>query len=177
MDLVFTIRDRTGTEYSFNERSGGLKFFLSYFVQYLAHEPPASGAQEILLMDKPDAYLSSQGQQDLLRIFDGFVDPADDRRPCQVVYVTHSPFLINKNHSERIRVLEKGDGDEGTHVIRDVGRNHYEPLRSAPGAFVGETTFIGNCNLMLEGLSDQILFAGESSRLRRVGAAKLRFST
>jgi predicted ATP-dependent endonuclease of OLD family len=168
-DLVFTIRDRTGTEYSADERSGGLKYFLSYFVQYLAHEPPSSGAPEILLMDEPDAYLSSSGQQDLLRIFENFALPQDPERPrCQVVYVTHSPFLINKNHGERIRVLEKGEGDEGTRVVRNVSRNHYEPLRSAFGGFVGETTFISNCNLMLEGMSDQILLAGMSARLREL---------
>ncbi len=171
-DLVFTIRDRTGTEYSFSERSSGLKYFLSYFVQYLAHEPPADGVQEILLMDEPDAYLSSQGQQDLLRIFEAFAFPPNERPACQVVYVTHSPFLIDKNHGERIRVLEKGEGDEGTRVVRNVGRNHYEPLRSAFGAFVGETTFISNCNLMLEGMADQILLAGASAELRRKQAPK-----
>ncbi|MEV7863727.1 AAA family ATPase [Streptomyces hirsutus] len=173
-DLVFTIRDRTGTEYSADERSGGLKYFLSYFVQYLSHEPPASGAPEILLMDEPDAYLSSTGQQDLLRIFEDFAYPQDpERAACQVVYVTHSPFLIDKNHGERIRVLEKGEGDEGTRVVRNAARNHYEPLRSAFGGFVGETTFISNCNLMLEGMSDQILLAGMSSRLRQQKAPTL----
>jgi hypothetical protein len=167
-DLVFTIRDRTGTEYSADERSGGLKYFLSYFVQYLAHEPPVSGAREVLLMDEPDAYLSSTGQQDLLRIFEDIADPQDPARPaCQVVYVTHSPFLIDKNHGERIRVLEKGEGDEGTRVVRNAARNHYEPLRSAFGGFVAETTFISNCNLMLEGMSDQVMLAGMSARLRR----------
>ncbi|WP_427923938.1 AAA family ATPase [Streptomyces sp. cg40] len=167
-DLVFTIRDRTGTEYSADERSHGLKYFLSYFIQYLAHEPPTSGQREVLLMDEPDAYLSGSGQQDLLRIFDDFAYPsAPDRRACQVVYVTHSPFLIDKNHGERIRVLEKGEGDEGTRVVRNASRNHYEPLRSAFGSFVGETTFISNCNLMLEGMSDQILLAGVSAGLRR----------
>ncbi|MGV9503053.1 ATP-dependent nuclease [Streptomyces sp. NPDC003642] len=166
-DLVFTIKDRTGTQYSANERSSGLKYFLSYFIQYLAHEPPAPGQREVLLMDEPDAYLSGSGQQDLLRIFEDFAYPADPDRPaCQVVYVTHSPFLIDKNHSERIRVLEKGVGDEGTRVVRNAARNHYEPLRSAFGSFVGETTFISNCNLMLEGMSDQILLAGMSARLR-----------
>ncbi|MGY0231986.1 ATP-dependent nuclease [Longispora urticae] len=166
-DLVFTIRDRTGTEYSAEERSGGMKYFLSYFVQYLAHEPPESGVSEVLLMDEPDAYLSSTGQQDLLRIFEDFAAPQNpDRVACQVVYVTHSPFLIDKNHGERIRVLEKGEGDEGSRVVRNAARNHYEPLRSAFGSFVGETTFISNCNLMLEGMSDQILLAGMSTRLR-----------
>lgn len=119
-------------------------------------------------MDEPDAYLSMLGQQDLLRIFEAFARPADESvRPIQVVYVTHSPFLIDKNHSERIRVLEKGDGEEGTRLVANAGRNHYEPLRSAFGAFVAETTFISNCNLMLEGQADQVLLAGISSMARR----------
>ncbi len=172
-DLVFTIRDRTGTEYSASERSGGLRYFLSYFVQYLSHEAPADGRREVLLMDEPDAFLSSMGQQDLLRIFEDFASPADpDRRSVQVVYVTHSPFLIDKNHGDRIRVLEKGEGDEGTRVVNNAARNHYEPLRSAFGSFVGETTFISNCNLMVEGMSDQILLAGMAARLQRLGTAR-----
>lgn len=168
-DLVFTVRDRTGSDYSFSERSGGLKYFLSYFVQYLAHEP--TGGQEILLMDEPDAYLSTSGQQDLLKVFDSFASPENaDRQPVQVIYVTHSPFLIDKNHGERIRVLEKGDGEEGTRVVKNAAKNHYEPLRSAFGAFVAETAFISNCNLMLEGQADQVLLAGISSFARRLNS-------
>jgi hypothetical protein len=167
-DLVFTVRDRTGTKYSAGERSTGLRYFLSYFIQYLSHDKPGIGTTEILLMDEPDAYLSSAGQQDLLRIFEDFAEPEDPNRfPCQVVYVTHSPFLIDKNHGERIRVLEKGEGDEGTRVVRNAAQNHYEPLRSGFGAFVAETTFISNCNLMVEGTADQVLLAGMGSRLRR----------
>lgn len=166
-DLVFMIRDRTGRSYGFDERSDGLKYFLSYFVQYLAHEPRPDGRPEILLMDEPDRFLSSSGQQDLLRIFDDFADPKDGGRPpVQVVYVTHSPFLIDKNEVDRIRVLEKGEHDEGTRVVNSASANHYEPLRSAFGSFVAETTFIGNCNLLVEGPSDQVLIAGASRWLR-----------
>lgn len=163
-DLAFVIRDRTGTDYSFSERSHGLRYFLSYFVQYLAHEP-LEDVEEVLLMDEPDAYLSSQGQRDLLKVFDAIASPADGRKPCAVVYVTHSPFLIDRNHAERICVLEKGDGDEGTRVVEDAARNHYEPLRSAFGSYVAETTFMGSCNLMVEGPADQILLAGLSTEL------------
>lgn len=170
-DLVFMIRDRTGRSYGFDERSDGLKYFLSYFVQYLAHEAPSDGRPEILLMDEPDRFLSSSGQQDLLRVFADFADPEDEARaPVQVLYVTHSPFLIDKNHAERIRVLEKGEHDEGTRIVASVAQNHYEPLRSAFGSFVGETAFIVTCNLMLEGPSDQILLAGISSWLGRQNA-------
>ena len=169
-ELFFTIRDRTGSNYSFGERSSGLKYFLSYYVQYLAHTPHST-RREILLMDEPDAYLSSQAQQDLLKIFHAFAKPEITAiRPIQVVYVTHSPFLIDRNHADRIRVLEKGSGDEGTRVVRNASRNHYEPLRSALGAFVAETTFIGNCNLVVEGAADQVLLAGVATFLKDRGA-------
>ncbi|WP_203336724.1 AAA family ATPase [Nocardioides limicola] len=171
-DLVFMIRDRTGRTYGFDERSAGLKYFLSYFVQYLAHEVRPDGRPEILLMDEPDQFLSASGQQDLLRVFDDFADPKDaGRDPVQVVYVTHSPFLIDKNEADRIRVLEKGEHDEGTRVVTSAAANHYEPLRSAFGSYVAETTFIGNCNLMVEGPSDQVLIAGASRWLKKLGIA------
>ena len=171
-DLVFMIRDRTGRTYGFDERSAGLKYFLSYFVQYLAHEVRSDGRPEILLMDEPDQFLSASGQQDLLRVFDDFADPKDaGRAPVQVVYVTHSPFLIDKNEADRIRVVDKGEHDEGTRVVTSGAANHYEPLRSAFGSFVAETAFIGNCNLMVEGPSDQVLLAGASRWLKKLGVA------
>ena len=172
-ELAFTIRDRTETEYKFAERSSGLQFFLSYYVQYLAHKPHAT-KDEILLMDEPDTKLSSQAQHDLLKIFDDFANPDDPKKkPINVVYVTHSPFLIDKNHADRIRVVEKGVGEEGTRVVNDAARNHYEPLRSAFGAYVAETTFIGNSNLMVEGIADQILIAGMANHLRKKNVASI----
>lgn len=167
-ELAFTIRDRTGTQYTFDERSAGLRYFLSYFIQAQTHEPHPT-RPEILLMDEPDAYLSAEAQQDLLKIFSEFAEPTDGAQPIQVVYVTHSPFLLDKNHSERIRVLQKGKGVDGTRVIRTASQNHYEPLRSAIGAYVGETAFVGSSNLLVEGAADQVLLAGMSRLLQDDG--------
>jgi hypothetical protein len=101
-----------------------------------------------------------------------FADPTVGRGveavPVQVIYVTHSPFLIDKNHAERVRALEKAEGSKGTRVISGAAQNHYEPLRSAFGSFVGETTFISGCNLMVEGPADQILLAGSAAYLRKL---------
>ncbi|MBM2715115.1 AAA family ATPase [Mesorhizobium caraganae] len=167
-DLVFTIRDRTGTEYTFAERSSGLKYFLSYLIQSQAHRP---GSQErILLMDEPDTYLSAEAQQDLMRVLRDLTDDQPDRPAIQVVYVTHSPFLIDKNHAERIRVLEKGRGRDGTLVVDNAAQNHYEPLRSAFGSYVGETAFVGSVNLLVEGITEQVLLAGASRAIRKLGA-------
>jgi predicted ATP-dependent endonuclease of OLD family len=169
-ELHFIISDRTGRDYSFDERSSGLRHFLSYYVQYLTHE--YNGESEILLMDEPDAFLSGEAQQDLLKVFHMFANPSSGRVknavPVQVIYVTHSPFLIDKNHSERVRALEKSEGSKGTRVINSASQNHYEPLRSAFGSFVGETTFISGCNLMVEGPADQILLAGSAHYLRQL---------
>ncbi|WP_457156447.1 ATP-dependent nuclease [Mycobacteroides abscessus] len=172
-ELVFTIRDRTGTDYSFTERSRGLRYFLSYYVQLLAHDRPES-KPEVLLMDEPDAYLSASGQQDLLRILEHHARPDDAAREDQVVYVTHSPFLINRNAGHRVRVVDKGVRDEGTRHVKDATRNHYEPLRTSLGAFVAETAFIGGDNLFVEGIADQVLLTGMNTRLLRAGTAPSR---
>jgi predicted ATPase len=165
-ELAFTIRDRTGATYSFAERSQGLRYFLSYFVQLTAHRL-TQARPDILLLDEPDAFLSSVGQQDLLRVLHDYALPEDGTSGSQVIYVTHSPFLIDKNAPERIRVLDKGAEDEGTRVVHDAANNRYEPLRSSLGTYVAETAFIGGQNLFVEGLADQILIAGLSSHLAR----------
>jgi predicted ATPase len=167
-ELVFTIRDRTGTDYSFSERSRGLTYFLSYYVQLRSHDRPA-GRPEVLLMDEPDAYLSALGQQDLLRVLEDYAHPEDSERTDQIVYVTHSPFLINRNAGHRVRVVDKGSRDEGTRLVKDVTQNHYEPLRTSLGAFVAETAFISGDNLFVEGIADQVLISGMNARLRRAG--------
>lgn len=165
-ELAFTILDRTGSKYSFGERSQGLRFFLSYFVQLTAHRLK-NRKPDILLLDEPDAFLSSVGQQDLMRVLHDYALPEDDGQQSQVVYVTHSPFLIDKNAPHRIRVLDKGSEDEGTRVVRDAANNRYEPLRSSIGANLAETTFIGGKNLFVEGQGDQILLAGISAHIAK----------
>lgn len=164
-ELVFVITDRTGTAYTFSERSSGLRYFLSYLIQAQIHRP-SSSRESILLMDEPDTYLSAEAQQDLMRVFRDLAEPDNGVEPIQVVYVTHSPFLLDKNHAERIRVLEKGTGLDGTRVVPNASRNHYEPLRSAFGSFVGESAFVGAVNLLVEGAADQILLAGAANLIR-----------
>lgn len=121
-------------------------------------------------MDEPDAYLSAVGQQDLLRVLENHARPDDSKRVDQVVYVTHSPFLINKNAGHRVRVLDKGTRDEGTRLVKNVTQNHYEPLRTSLGTSVAETAFIGGDNLFVEGISDQMLLTGMNARMIRAGA-------
>lgn len=169
--IVFTLKDKTGQTYTFDERSGGMQYFLSYFIQREAYRPKDSSRSEILLMDEPDAYLSSMGQQDLMRVFTRYAFPDDGKPAAQVMYVTHSPFLIDKNYPHRIRVLQKGLGEEGTRVVQKAATDKYEPLRSAFSSFHADATFIGTCNLLVEGPADLILFSGISAGIKRAARA------
>jgi predicted ATPase len=165
--LVFTLKDKTGQTYTFDERSGGMQYFLSYFIQREAYSPKNPRRSEILLMDEPDAYLSTMGQQDLMRVFARYAFPDDGKPAAQVMYVTHSPFLIDKNYPHRSRVLQKGLGEEGTRVVQKAATEKYEPLRSAFSSFHADTAFIGTCNLLVEGPADLILFSGISAGMKR----------
>ncbi|MEP9394360.1 AAA family ATPase [Gordonia sp. VNK1] len=166
--LVFTLTDKTGQTYTFDERSGGMQYFLSYFIQREAYRPLKPGRSEILLIDEPDAYLSTQGQQDLVKVFARYAEPDDGKPAAQILYVTHSPFLIDKNYPHRIRVLQKGAGDEGTRIVEKAATDKYEPLRSAFSSFHADTAFIGTCNLLVEGPADLILFSGISAAMQRL---------
>ena len=128
--LSFTVHHRTGRSYPFDERSTGLRYFLSYYVQLLALERPEKRSV-VLLVDEPDAYLSSDGQQDLLQILEEFARRRNGSRQDQVIYVTHSPFLINKNAADRIRVLDKGTNDEGTRSSRSGPKSRSAPTLSS----------------------------------------------
>lgn len=169
-ELAFLMQDRTKARYSFDERSLGLRFFLSYFVQLRAHSLNGN-KPDILLLDEPDAYLSSVGQGDLMRVLQDYAAPEDGLDKSQVVYVTHSPFLIDKNAPQRIRVLDKGSETEGTRVVLDAANNRYEPLRSSLGESVAETAFIGGKNLVVEGVVDQVLLVGLSTQLARMNGS------
>lgn len=155
--LYFEITDRTGAVYTFRERSSGLKYFLSYYIQAKALELKAKQKYCIILMDEPDSFLSIAGQRNLLAVFESLVRSETSKRNTQLVYTTHSPFLINRNFLQRIRLVRKGDAEEGTQYVNMVNIRRYETVRSALGIDCAQTLFMGATNILFEGPSDQYL--------------------
>ncbi len=157
--LFFEITDKTGSIYTFRERSSGLRFFLSYYIQAMALSRSSTDRDTVVLMDEPDSFLSSQGQRNLLAVFESLVRSETSTESTQLVYTTHSPFLINRNFPRRIRLVRKGDAEEGTQFIEQPGVRRYEPVRSALGIDCAQTLFMGDTNVLLEGPSDQYLIS------------------
>ncbi|MFP4029473.1 MAG: ATP-dependent nuclease [Candidatus Brocadiia bacterium] len=157
--LYFEITDKTGSVYTFHERSSGLRYFLSYYIQAKAIAASPCKQGNIILMDEPDSYLSILGQRNLLAIFESLVSYGEEGPETQLIYTTHSPFLINRNFPQRLCLVRKGDAEEGTQYVDRSRIRRYEPVRSALGVECAHTLFMGATNVLLEGPTDQYLLA------------------
>jgi len=155
--LYFEITDKTGATYTFKERSSGLRYFLSYYIQAKALETTSRGRNAVVLMDEPDSFLSILGQRNLLSVFESLVRAETSGQSCQLVYTTHSPFLVNRNYPRRLRLVRKGDAEEGTQLVDQAMLRRYEPVRSALGIDCAQTLFMGATNVVVEGPTDQYL--------------------
>lgn len=155
--LYFDITDKTGATYTFQERSSGLRYFLSYYIQAKALQLVGQKENAVILMDEPDSFLSILGQRNMLSVFESLVSFQSSSSTSQLLYTTHSPFLINRNFPRRIRVVVKEEAEEGTQYHGKGSSRRYEPVRSALGIDCAQTLFMGATNLVLEGLTDQYL--------------------
>ncbi len=155
--IYFEIHDKTECIYTFDERSSGLKYFLSYYLQALAMEMSGRNSNSIILMDEPDSALSILAQRNLLAVFESLVRPETSSQTCQLVYTTHSPYLINRNFPRRIKVVKKEDAEEGTQYIEQARARRYEPVRTALGIDSAPSLFLGSDNILLEGSTDQFV--------------------
>ena len=157
--IYFEITDKTKAVYTFQERSSGLKYFLSYYIQAKAIQQATRDQNCIILMDEPDSFLSITGQRNLLAVFESLVSADSSLRNAQLLYTTHSPFLINRNFPRRIRLVRKGDAEEGTQYVGACHVRRYEPIRSALGIDCAQTLFMGATNLIVEGTTDQYVIS------------------
>ncbi|MQG83201.1 MAG: ATP-binding protein, partial [SAR202 cluster bacterium] len=101
--------DRHRVSVPFDERSKGFVWFFSFLVYFSQLEEEQKGDM-VMLLDEPGLNLHALAQYDFLRFIDERLAPKH-----QVVYTTHSPFMINLDHLNRVRTVEDMD-DLGTVV-------------------------------------------------------------
>lgn len=136
----------------FDERSRGFVWFFSFFA-YFSDIEQQNGRRTVLLLDEPGLALHATAQGDFLRFIDGEL-----AQTHQVLYSTHSPFLIKPDRFDRVRTVQDVDG-KGTQVSADVFRTDSEtvfPLQTALGYELAQTLFVGPDCLLVEGPSDML---------------------
>lgn len=154
-------------------RSRGFVWFFSFLAWY--SQLREKGGELILLLDEPGLSLHAKAQEDLLRYFERELTPHH-----QLIYTTHSPFMVDPAHFDRVRIvqdssLEENSDDlpedqQGTKVITEVldaTPDSLFPLQGALGYEIYQTLFVGPNCLVVEGVSDLLYIQTISAILQK----------
>ncbi|MFV0633349.1 ATP-dependent nuclease [Demequina sp.] len=162
--LNFRVEDRKHDfTNNFSRRSSGYRWFFSFLAAFSEFE--AREQNVVVLLDEPGLTLHAKAQKDFLRFINERLAAAG-----QVLYTTHSPFMVDQ--IERVRVVEdRGDdiGSVTTSEALEVGEDSAFPLQAALGYDLTQNLFIGERNLLVEGPSDLAYLDLVSRRLQTLG--------
>lgn len=157
---------RHGASIGLDERSTGFIWFFS-FLTWFSEVKREHGDNLVILLDEPGLALHATAQADLLRFVREKLVPEH-----QVIYTTHSPFMIDASDLFSCRTVEDqtGPGEEvlGTKVGDDVlstDRDTLFPLRAALGYELSQPLFVGQFSLLVEGPSDLLYLQWFSDKL------------
>ncbi|MCL2541319.1 MAG: AAA family ATPase [Nocardioidaceae bacterium] len=135
---------------NFAQRSSGFRWFFSFLAAFTEFETRKEPV--VVLLDEPGLTLHARAQGDLLRFINERLATS-----VQVVYTTHSPFLVETDKIDRVRIVEDGGPKTGATVTQEaleVGESSVFPLQAALGYDIAQHLFIGKDNLLVEGPSD-----------------------
>lgn len=131
-------------------RSSGFRWFFSFLAAFSEYEH--SKEPLIILLDEPALGLHARAQKDFLRFIDERLAPR-----CQVIFTTHSPFMVQPGSLNRVRLVEDKGQEIGSVVSSDImstDRDTLFPLQGALGYDLVQHLLIGPHNLLVEGPSD-----------------------
>lgn len=123
-------------------RSRGFLWYLSFYINFIAATNEAKVNEFLFLFDEPGVHLHPAGQKDLTLLLENLATKN------QVIYTTHSPFMINRDHPDRVRVVEKDP--EGTKIDVEAYRDNWRPLRQSIGLTVSDLFFFHSKGMNIE---------------------------
>ena len=91
----------SGTYVRASRRSSGFTNFFATSMMLHARRSKRHAASHIFLFDEPAVHLHPTGQRDFLQVLESLA------RTSQIVYATHSLFMINRNYPTRHRLVFK----------------------------------------------------------------------
>lgn len=131
------------------ERSQGFQWFFSFDMTFM-YETDGEFQNSIILLDEPGLHLHGSAQRDLLLRMKSYA------KNNQLVYTTHLPFMIDFNRLDNIYVAEEVT-EQGTKVHKDwvtAGEDSRFTLQAALGLSWSQSLFVGQYNLIVEGVTD-----------------------
>lgn len=158
---------RSGVSLPLKNRSKGFNWFFSFLVWFKKIQEDKK-SNYILLLDEPGLNLHAAAQANLLHFLN------DLSVDYQIVYSTHSPFMIESDKLQKVRtVLETENGSVISDSIQEKDPNTLFPLQAALGYDIAQNLFISKHNLLVEGASDLLYLTIMSSILQTAGRTGL----
>jgi predicted ATP-dependent endonuclease of OLD family len=125
-----------------DSRSLGFRWYLSFFVNFISQIYEGKTNEYIFLIDEPGIHLHPAGQKDLIKVFENL------SQKNQVVFTTHSPFLINRQNPNRVLLVYKEK--TGTQINTESYKENWKPLRKQIGLTIGDMFFFNDKSLVIE---------------------------
>ena len=160
---------RHGFSNRFDQRSSGFRWFFSFLAAF--HEFEKQKDRVVILLDEPALELHPRAQRDFLRFINERLAPKH-----QVFYTTHSPFMIEADHLERVRMVEDKGRGVGAVVSADVlsaEPDSFFPLQAALGYDIAQSIFSHPDNLIVDSTSDYTYLTVISDHLKQFGREHL----
>jgi predicted ATPase len=140
-----------------SRRSSGFTHFFALKTVLHARQRESGARSFIWLFDEPGIYLHPEGQFDLLQVLETLA------QANQLLYSTHSIFLVNKNYPSRHRLIKKDAFGTTADEKPYVGRWH--AALDALGLGLAGTVLFASKVLLVEGDSDPILLNADLQKL------------
>ena len=154
---IWVADDRRPEEIELESRSTGLQWFLSFFLVF-TYESEDTHDNAIVLLDEPGHSLHPLAQRDLSAFFDSL------SKTHQIVFTTHSPFMIDADRLDRVRkvFVDNAGGTVASSNLAaskgngaDKGAGATYAVHSALNLTVAESLLLGCTPVIVEGPSDQ----------------------
>lgn len=154
---IWVSDDKRPEAVELERRSTGLQWFLSFYLVFLVESQEAH-KNAILLLDEAGLSLHPLAQKDLTAFFDNLSESN------QLIHTTHSPFLVDTNSIERVKVVYVDDGgytiaSNNLRAANDkLNEKSIYAVHAALGLSVSDVLLQGCKPIIVEGPSDQHYF-------------------
>lgn len=147
-DIRLTVKDTAKTVTAIAERSQGFTAYFAMRMLLVARTDQAVPNGYLFMFDEPGLNLHPKGQVDLQKVFE------DIARTNQIIYSTHSVFLINKNYPERNHLIYKNE--QGSNVDNKPFVGGWAKVKEHLGLYLSANFLFADKILLAEGPTDEI---------------------
>lgn len=147
-NVRLTVKDTSKSVTGVAERSEGFTAYFAMRMLLVARTNSAQPNGYVFMFDEPGLNLHPKGQVDLQNVFE------DISQKNQIIYSTHSVFLINKNYPDRNHLIFKNE--DGSNIDNKPFAGGWAKVKEHLGLYLSSNFLFSDKILLAEGITDEI---------------------